>query len=221
MRWPLSIALCFSVPIAWYIRTAVYSFHGRMGEVWLSACLTVLLVQVIAWPFRIWLGLRIRKSSTPNERVSRLSSQFGIQHLMLVTTVVAVIVGGGRLAFPYVQSYLTTTRELIIFAFLIVVACVLCIPLAFSILALRRTFFPTLCVIAFAAVATFVEVPLAMKITGATGGPDWLHLSLINLFTLIPVFAASLALRLLNYRLARLAKVPADLASLELDQDFQ
>jgi hypothetical protein len=152
---------------------------------------------------RLWFGLRICKPvcKQDDSSVSFVSRQFGIQQLMIVTTVVAVIIGGGRLLLPYLLKWFTASNEATIFAFLVVAACIICIPLVFSILAMRKPTIPTLVLLAPAAFATYSELPLLASLGIAGGGPDWIHLTLINAFSLLPVVLVSIALRRAGYQL--------------------
>ena len=92
-------------------------------------------------------------------------------------------------------------HETAIFAFLVVAACIICIPIVFSILAMRKPALPTLVLLVLAAFATYIELPLLTKL-GVGRGPDWLHLTLINAFSLLPVLFVSIALRLAGYQLS-------------------
>ncbi len=205
VRWPLAVLWCFTIPVAWLINSSLYSLQSDMGIVWVSGFSVVMFVQVVLWPLR--LGLRVRicdsKAALDFEPAVKFGSQFGIQHLMLVTAVVAAIIAVGRLSLPYVQQWISNTHEAPIFAFLIVVTCVLCLPLAFSILAMPKPLLPTVAVIVLTILATFCELPLIKTIGIAGRGPDWLHFVLINFFTISPVLMATLALRSSGYQLER------------------
>lgn len=180
----------------------LYSSFTDSGIIWMSAAMLVLLVQLLAWPMRFWLGLRIGQPICDRERSYELliSRQFGIQHLMIVTTVVAFLIGAGRLMLPYLVKWLAA-EEKAIFAFLIVAACILCIPLAFSILAMRKPVAPALVLLILIAFATYSEMPLLASLGMSRGGPDWIHISLINTFSILPVIIVCSALRLAGYQL--------------------
>jgi hypothetical protein len=202
-RLPLSLAWVIAFPCAFLINTILYIGAPDSGAIWVSAGMVFLLVQILAWPMRFWLGLRICKPRYIHDgnSVSIVSRQFGIQHLMIVTTVVAVIIGSGRLTLPFLLKRLAS-HEAGIFAFLVVAACIICIPIVFSILAMRKPALPTLVLLALAAFATYIELPLLAKLGGGVRGPDWLHLTLINAFSLLPVLFVSITLRLAGYQLS-------------------
>ena len=202
-RLPLALVWLLPFPVAFFINNILYLSYSNSEIIWISAGLIVLLVQVLVWPMRLWFGLRICKPDCKQDDSSEsfVSNQFGIQQLMIVTTVVAVIIGGGRLLLPYLLKWLTR-NEAAIFAFLVVAACIICIPLVFSILAMRKPAVPTLVLLALAAFATYSELPLLTSFGIAGGGPDWIHLTLINAFSLLPVVLVSSVLRRAGYQLS-------------------
>lgn len=207
-RVPLALVWLLAFPCAFFFNTILYGFNSGSGILWVSASMIILLVQMLAWPMRFWLGLQICKPAYEQggDSESFVSRQFGIQHLMIVTTVVAVIIGSGRLLLPYLSHWLVSTHEAAIFAFLIIAACIICIPLVFSALAMRKPVIPTLVLLAFTAFATYSELPLLASLGMASGGPDWLHLTLINAFSLLPVVIVSVALRIGGYQLSAAIK---------------
>ncbi len=211
-RLPLAVVWLAAFPCVFFINTILYGGNPGVEVVWLSAGVIILLVQGLAWPIRFWLGLRICKPMRDhdNSDESLIARQFGIQHLMIVTTVVAVIIGSGRLLLPYLSRWLVSSHEEAIFAFLIIAACIICIPLVFAILGMRKPVLATLVLLAFTAFATYSELPLLASLGMTTGGPDWLHLTLINAFSLLPVLIVCVALRLADYHLlaTRKRKVP-------------
>jgi len=121
-RWPIAILWCFAIPFAWYINETFYSYPEDASIVWVSGLALVFLVQMAIVPLRLWLGFRIKNAQLEDASGTEIpiAAQFGIQHLMIITTVVAVIVGGGRLLVPYLQRVLE--GEAAIFGFLVVVA---------------------------------------------------------------------------------------------------
>ncbi len=202
-RVPLALVWLLAFPCAFFINTILYGFNSGSGIIWVSASMIILLVQMLAWPMRFWLGLRIGQPAYEHDGNSEslVSRQFGIQQLMIVTTVVAVIIGSGRLLLPYLSRWLVSSHESAIFAFLIIAACIICIPLVFAILGMRKPVLPTLVLLAFTAFATYSELPLLASLGMTTGGPDWLHLTLINAFSLLPVVIVCVSLRLADYHL--------------------
>lgn len=203
LRLALALAWLLAFPLAFFINSILYGNRDSGTVILFSTCMIFLLVSLAAWPMRFWFGLRIRKLSCDqsSHRKTLAARQFGIRDLMIVTTSVAVIIGSGRLMLPYLRKWLVFD-ELAIFAFLVVAACVICIPLCFSILSMRKPVLPTLFTLAFAALATYFEMPLLNQVGLPRGGPDWLHLTLINAFSLLPVAIVSVALRYAGYQLS-------------------
>ncbi len=204
-RLPIAILWCCTSSLAWYLQTNIYQTYDPFFIILASAFAVALVVQAMLWPLRFWIGFRIVKPQDLRGKDSDLpvAKQFGIQHLMIVTTVVAVIVGGGRLLLPFVQYSLLVTGEVPVFVFLIVVACVLWVPLVFSVLAMRSALWPTIGVLVFEALTTYFEVSLLRQLGLARMGPDGIHMALINFFTILPILFATIALRMNGYRLQR------------------
>lgn len=199
-RLPFAIAWQLAFPLAFHFNTMLH--RGPESAVILFCTFMILLlVQVLAWPMRYWLGLRVcRPICDPEGNESEFSRQFGIRDLMIVTTAVALVIGIARALMPFILK--TASHEIPIFAFLIVAACIICIPLCFSILAMRKPVLPTLFVLAFVTLATAFEIPLLDQMGLATRGPDWLHITLMNAFSLLPVAIVSVGLRYSGFRLS-------------------
>ena len=204
-RWPIAILWCCATSFAWYLQTVAYQSHGPFMIILGSGCVVAIVVQGMLWPLRLWLSFRITRPQELGEYEPEMpiAKQFGIQHLMIITTVVAVIVGVGRLMLPAIQESLAMPRAVPVFGFLVIVACVLWVPILFSMLAMRKALWPTITILIFTALATYFETPLLNQLGLGRAGPDWLHLTLINLFTIVPVVLAAFALRMNGYRLQR------------------
>ncbi len=166
----------------------------------LTGICVVVLVQLVAWPLRFWWGLHIGNPELDRSRSSVFHShrRFGINQIMLVTTLVAIFIGIGRWIFPHMIREIGT-GEFSIFVVLVFASCTLSFPLFLAIVGARKPLLPTVLLLAFTVLATYYELHLFSRL-GAVGGPDRLHLALINSFTLLPICIVGVALRLTGYR---------------------
>jgi hypothetical protein len=156
---------------------------------------------VVTLVFKNWMGVRLQKSNAlkPDDDETNTSSQFGIRHLMIVTSAVAILLALGRIALPMFKD--VPFEGLLIFGFLAFGTCLCCIPFLLSVLSLKRCFTPTLLLFVLAGVATIGESFLfdTLKMSG----PELRHFIWINFFALLPILLASMGLRLAGYRLVR------------------
>ncbi|MCY2982208.1 MAG: hypothetical protein NTY15_01055 [Planctomycetota bacterium] len=127
---------------------------------------------------------------------------------MILTTSLAILLAIGRQA-TYIVAY--SGHEFLIFAFLALAVCIICLPIVFSVLALRRWLFPTISVLLLSGVATLGEYNLFQSLR--MSGPKWIDFAWINTLTFLPVLLASLGLRFCGYRLVRQLNVTADVTT--------
>lgn len=202
-RFPLALVWLIAIPSAFIFNTLIYANNPGAGFMWLSAGFIFVLVQILAWPLRYWWRLRICRTAqvTQANAETVLSHQFGIRELMISTTVVAIFIAGGRLLLPLLLKRLGS-GEFAIFAFLVVASVVISIPTIFAILAMRKPVVPTLILFVFVTIATYVELPLLSSLGLQRGGPDRLHLILINVFSLLPIVIVCIMLRVAGYQLS-------------------
>ena len=122
-------------------------------------------------------------------------SQYGIKHLMILTTSVAILLAMGRLAIPDVQSDLG--REFLVAAILVLPVLVSSLLITFSVLALDRIFFPTIIVVMLSGIATFIESSIIQSLQVSV------PIVWINTLAIFPVLLATVGLRLSCYRLVK------------------
>lgn len=159
------------------------------------------LVQLPLWGLAMGYGLRLRHrddlgaASDPRER------QFGIRQLLIITTIVAVAFGIGRLIVP--RLGFTSDGEAPIFIFLAVAAIVITLPMLLASLLPRLALPATLVTLVLIALATAWELPMLRSTgVGRRGGPDAMHFVWINAFTTLWLLALVLVVRLNGYALA-------------------
>jgi hypothetical protein len=138
LRWriPLSLVWVAMLPVAIAINVAIHG--GPDGAAFVIAgCLfgQWLLVQLPLWALAIGYGLRLRHVDEGEETQDRRELQLGIRHLMVITTVVGVILGVGRISMNWLGAPFRLDPEAPIFIFLAVAA----IALTLAAVTLRRT----------------------------------------------------------------------------------
>ncbi len=208
VRLPLAVVWSAMLPLALVLNIIIQKQSIGMEAVYLSQIATVILVLVISGCVRFATGRKIQRqpplqvSSDDSLAESMVSNggQYGIQHLMILTTVIAVAIAAGRVLLAWLLPLLSG-GEMAIFAFLVVAACLTCVPVLFAILGMRRLAAPLVILAIFIAAVTVAEIPLLKAFRG--GGPDWLHILLINIFTLFPVLFFTLALRYTGYQFSK------------------
>lgn len=201
VRIPLASLLLLAMPITLFVR------EGRDEPLSLLLCEFAIFAVVIGigMLLRRLLRVRLRKTSAMHVEFAETSrtSQYGIRHLMILMTIVAILLAIGRLATPYFIAY--SGREFLIFAFLALAVCIICLPIVFSVLALNRIFVPATITLFLAGLATLGEYNLFQSLR--MSGPDWIDFVWVNTMTFLPVLLAAIGLRLCGYRLVRQLKV--------------
>jgi len=182
-RLPLSILWIAALVIALLVNVVVYS-GGKEIEIVLimAACMSGqwLLAQIPLWGLAIVWGMRLQHRDD-TEQITARDRQFGTRQLMILTAIVAVVLGTCRwilivTAKVYPQS---NWREAGIFVFLAGAAVVSNMPLIVAALLPRFAVWATIVVLALVAIFTWWELPLINKIGG---GPDFGHLAAFNAF---------------------------------------
>ncbi len=199
------------IPLEFEWITRITSSHTPTFMIWLSGLGVFVFIQFVAWSIRYFTHSTIRRqqattattvTDTQTAGASvELPSQYGIKHLMIAMTLVAVIIGLGRALLP-VLTMIRGMNEFPAFLFLAVATCLICFPLSFAVLAMRKPLLPTLLAIVFATIVTYIEIQ-AEKVFLRGSGPDWLHVTLINIFAVLPVLLLLVPLRRAEYRFLR------------------
>lgn len=209
LAWRLPLSLGWILLLALAIQMNLALHRGPPGgAVLVGTCLfgQWFLLQIPLWSIALAFGARLRHSenaqhSDPRER------QFGIRQLIVVTTVVALLFGSGRLIVPQIVQRLELARgEAPIFIFLGVAAVVLAFPLLVAAL-LRRFAVPSvLVVLTLIGIATAWEVPLLQLIGTARPGPKVQDFVAINICTAGIMLVVLAMVRLNGYSLTRFAR---------------
>jgi len=201
-RLPLSLGWIATLVIAFLINIAV-SAHGADVEIALimGACLIGqwLLVQFPVWGLAVGYGIRLRHWSDPPESIRE--RQFGIRQLMILTAIVGVVLGVGRVAVGEAISHFGAGNpdRVAVFAFFAAAGIIMTLPLLMAALLPRMAWLATGIVVTLIALGTWYELPLVMQVYGGPGGPNIWHLTFINAFQAAWVLAVVGLLRLCGY----------------------
>jgi hypothetical protein len=184
------------------------------GAVMIGACMLGqwLLLQFPLWGLALGLRMRLRHANEIEQGFDPRQWQFGIRQLIIITAVVGVMFGVGRMVFTaFGDRFTSIGGEALIFAFLAAAAIVLTLPLLLAGLMRRLAIPGVLLALALIAGATFLEFPLLQRLVRGAG-PETIHLAAINAFSAAMVLAIVTAVRLNGYSLARSVKSDAQAA---------
>lgn len=177
--------------------------------------IVIILVAILAMG-KTRFGIRLQKLSDFGQEIGETVAwrQFGIRHLMIVTTLVALLLAFGRIAISLFKP--APFLPLLIFGFLAFGTCISCLPFLISVLSLKRTLIPTLILFVLAGMATVGEAFLYESLK--MDGPDVYHFVWINFFALLPILIGALGVRFAGYRLVGRAVPRQARTDLVLDQ---
>lgn len=200
-RLPLSLAWTALLVIAFLLN---FAFQGHGGNVevaiMMGGCLfgQWLLVQLPVWGLALY-GLRLRHCSDPPE--SNRDRQFGIRQLMILTAIIAVVLGIARIVVGEAVVHWSggDASESAIFVFLAGAGILMTLPLLVAGLLPRLAWIATGVVLALIAVGTWYELPLVMMVYSRGSGPNIWHLAFINAFQAAWVLAVVGLVRFSGY----------------------
>ena len=143
-------------------------------------------VQLPLWGLRLWYGVELGHWADP-PRESPATRQFGIRQLMVLTAIVAVLLGIGRLVVMEVaanKELFGNVTDILIIAFLAVASVITTLPLVLGLLIPRWSILATAFAIGFLSAFTWVEMDLLRVLTAFApgGGPHFGHILSINVF---------------------------------------
>ncbi|HUE72282.1 MAG TPA: hypothetical protein VMP01_15465 [Pirellulaceae bacterium] len=202
--WRLPLSFLWVVMLAMAIGINV-GMRGGPDEAYfvIGACLIGqwFLVQLPLWGLAMGYGLRLRHRDDANMTSDPRERQFGIRQLLIITTIVAVVFGIGRLIVPNLN--IGSSGEPAIFIFLAVAAIVITLPLLLASLLPRLALPGTLVTLVLIGLATAWELPMLRSAgVGSRGGPDAMHFVWINAITTMWLLALVLVVRWNGYTLA-------------------
>jgi len=212
-------------PLPWYVRLVLapiwlvilwgclalnMGIHGGPDELVLlfAGCLVGqwILVQLPLWGLALGYGLHVqqRRDFVGGEppSVAPRQLQFGIRQLLMLTAIVAIVLGALRAIVLVILARIGDRGmgEGAIFLFLAVAAVVMTLPLVMAALLPRLAWPATGAVLALIGLATYWELPL-LSLLPKTAGPDTWHFIFINAITSAWILAIIGAMRLGGYGL--------------------
>jgi hypothetical protein len=200
-RLPLSLGWIAALVIAFMMNMGING-HGNVEvALIMGGCLAGqwLLVQAPAWGLAVGYGLRLRHRTDPPESIRE--RQFGIRQLMILTAIVAVVLGVARVVVAEAISHLGEhdSGQVAVFVFLAAAGIIMTVPLLLAVLLPRLAWLATLAVLLLIAIGTWYELPLVTMVYSSGGGPNIWHLTFINAFQAVWVVAIAGLVRLFGY----------------------
>lgn len=202
--WLLVLWVCVAINIG---------LHGGPGDPWflllISGCLIGQWILVLlpfaglALGYRVQLMHRSDDAAGIDQGNKPRQLQFGIRQLMVLTGIVAVVLGVLRALVLALVARLSDRGmgEAPIFIFLAAAAVIMTVPLVMALLLSRWWIPATVAVLALTALATSWELPL-LSLLPRTAGPDTMHFVFINAFTAGWIVLILGIMRLRGYGLA-------------------
>jgi hypothetical protein len=203
-RLPLSLVWVASLPIAIAINVGLNG-GPRDGPVVLGACLLAqwLVLQLPFWGLALGFRINLRHADEIKPGFDPRQWQFGIRQLIIITAIVGVVFGIGRLVVTNLGAHFSVLQgEGPILMFLAGAAVVMTLPLLLAALMRRMAIPAVLLVLALIGAATMWELPLLQSIYQGAG-PGTVELFAINAFTAAIVLTVAATVRLSDYSLAR------------------
>ena len=202
-RLPLSLAWIGALSVGFMVNIAQHGGPDGFIALVIAVCLLAqwAIVQVPLWGLAIGYGLRLRHMSDPPETAR--DRQFGIRQVMILTFIVAVVLGVCRaIAVQSARHFADSNmHDAWIFAFLAGAGIVMTLPLLFAALLPRWSSVAVPGVLALIVLGTWYELPLTMILPARGGGPDFWHLAWINVFQAAWVLLVVGVVRLCGYGL--------------------
>ena len=167
-----------------------------------------LLLQFPLWAAAIGFGIQLRHADEIESESAASQTQFGIRQLMLVTAIVAVLLGIGRIAIPPVveqEGFIQQVGPILVF--LAVAEVAITFPLVLAALLRRRAFVGVMLALGLIVVVTICEIPL-MRMASAGGSSSILQVVALNFGTVAWMVIVLSIVRSNGYSLTR-TQVPA------------
>ncbi len=201
-RLPLSLAWIAVLSISFVANIAT---HGNGPNIDFALTLAVclagqwVLVQCPLWGLAIVNGIRLRHATDPPDTAG--DRQFGIRQVMILTAIVALVLGACRWVVAASADAFSGTSwsEVLVLVFLAAAGIIMTLPLLAAALLPRYSWLAVAGVLALIAWGTWYELPLLAIAGGRGGGPDIWHLVFINGVQAAWILAVVGILRLCGY----------------------
>jgi hypothetical protein len=200
-RLPLSIVWVGTLGAAIAVNIAINGGPDGVAIV-LGACFLSqwFVLQIPLWTIAVVFRLQLRHVNDVQSQPKQL--QFGIRQLIIVTAIVGVMLGIGRMLVANLGQSLNWNRETPLFIFLAMAAIVMTLPLLLAALMQRWSFLSVILALTLIALATIGEAPLLQTSVGSGARPNTIDLAAINATTALFVLVFTGVVRLCGYRLA-------------------
>src|SRR5262245_47252471 len=193
-----------------FVDTVVHLFRGSRADsdlylIWISIFGQWLVGQIPLWILRWRYHLRIVSSADDGFELTRGPVQYGIRRLMVLTAVVAVCLGIGRMVVPWIMSIRPTGafHEAPIVTFVVFVNLVLALPICLGLLLPRGAAKAAIVALLFVAFATALELSLLPHFAQGPPNPGVIAMFwLMNGIQAAWAFAAAVLLRYGGFALA-------------------
>jgi cation transport ATPase len=203
-RLPLSLAWLGAITLAFAANMATHGGPDVAIAIILAGLLAAqwLVVQLPLWGLAVFYGLRLRHRSEAISATAR-DRQFGIRQVMILTLIIAVVLGVGRMLVANLVDDLNEERisspDTLIFVYLTLASILLTLPLLLATIIPRHAWAATLAVLVLIALGTWWQLPL-MSRAGAAAGPNIWHIVAINGFSAGWIVLVMGLLRVCGYR---------------------
>jgi hypothetical protein len=206
-RLPLSLGWLAALIAALAVNMSVHGPGDDAEILAIFGCVILgqwAVAQTPMWGLSIGYGVRLRYTSDADAATDRNERQFGIRQVMVVTAIVAIVLGIGRVLIPaLVKPDVFAAGPLIIIAFLAGTGIVMMLPLLLAALLPRLAVPTSLLMLILIGLGTAAELPLLTAINRVPGGgPNSWHFYGINGFQAAWVLALAGSMRLGGYRLS-------------------
>ena len=213
-RLPLSIGWVFMQLICVAINLSlnrgpsngVFVIGVLLGVQWL-------ILQAPLWAMNLGAGLQLKYRQESYGEAGASQTRFGIRDLFILMGIVAVFLGIGRVAIPYV--HMSGGNEVYIFVFLGVAGVILTLPILVATLLQRMVVPGVAAALVFVVLGTVVELPVFQQLGGP--GPDIEDFIAINVSAAIVVLVIAGVVRICGYSLQR---TPIAIGSVVESDDF-
>jgi hypothetical protein len=164
-----------------------------------------ILVQAPLWVLAVAYRLKLRERGIAPAGSS--PRQYGLKQLLIFTTVVAVLLGIGRVAVPALAARLNFSGVLPFFIFLAAAAILMTVPLLLAALLPKISSIATIGMLILIALVTMYEgTVLETVFQNGFPGPKFAHFAWINFFSSAWVVLGVMSVRMCGYELASIGE---------------
>ena len=151
----------------------------------------------------IGFGLRLQHADDVGAAFDPRERQFGIGQLLIVTTIVGLVLGAGRVLVTNVDPEVEYKGDTLAIIFLAVASVIVSLPLVLATLLRRLTILGVAIALAVVGLTTVLELPLLNTLHSGPGGPMIQDIVAINTFSAGIVMSVLGIVRLHGYSLSR------------------